>query len=324
MFRFILLFTITLLILFFITISYHPSLDIYSKYFINDNNSSSSFKATYLGASSIVITDGKTTILTDGFITRPSIYSLIFTQIKSDKELIKKTLQKINVKKIDAIITLHSHHDHAMDSAQVALQTGAFVVGSNSTATIAKAQYFYKIKTIKDKTIFQIGDFKLTIIPSRHTIVGKYLSKLVGIGETITDDFKSPAYFTKYKESKTYALHIEHKKGNIFINASTNFLKNSLDDYKAHTVFLGIANLAKNTKKFQEEYFKEVVLKLKAKRVIPIHWDDFTKDINSETKPMPKAFDDFDGSMKFIIEQTKENNITLEMLRIFDKSNLNK
>jgi len=305
-------------------VSYHPSLDKYSQYFTAKENITSAYKATYLGASSILISDGKTTILTDGFITRPSIYSLLFTQIQPDKELIKQTLKKLNIKKIDAIITLHSHHDHAMDSAEVANQTNAYLIGSKSSANIAKSQDFYITKIITGKQSFQIGDFKLTTIPSKHTKMSRILGNIVGLGEEISSEFKTPAYFTQFKESKTYSLFIEHQKGNIFINGSTNFIKGSLQNYKAQTVFLGIANLSKNTKTFQEEYFKQTVIALNAKRVIPIHWDDFTKNINDTTQPMPRIFDDFKNSMDFIIQQTKQNNISLEILRIFDTIALDK
>ena len=324
MFRFILIFTITLLLLSITVLSYHTSLDNYSKYFVNKKSSNSLFTATYLGASSILISDGATTILTDGFITRPSMYSLLFTKIKPDKKHIKKTLKKINIKKIDAIITLHSHHDHAMDSAVVADYTGAFIIGSLSTANIAKSYNFDNIKIINAKKSFKIGDFTITVIPSLHTVMSKNISNLVGIGKEIAKEFTTPTYFTDYKEGGTYSLFIEHKKGNIFINGSTNFIKGSLSTYKAQTVFLGIANLSDNSKEFQEEYFKEVVISLEAKKVIPIHWDDFTKNMNEDTRPMPRIFDDFKSNMNFLITQTKKSNISLEILRIFDTTNLNK
>ena len=320
MFKITLILISTVLLLLF-AVSYHPSLEKYSSYFA-ESNSGSLFKATYLGTSSILISDGKTNILTDGFITRPSIYSLILTQIQPDKKLIKETLKKLNLKKIDAVISLHSHHDHAMDSAEVAYQTGAFMIGSSSTANIAKSQDFHNIKIIKDKQSFKIGDFKVTVIPSLHSVMGETLSSIIGINEEITDGFEIPAYFTQYKGAQTYVLFIEHKKGNIFINGSTNFIKGSLAKYKANTVFLGIANLGERPEVFQKEYFKEVVLSLQAKRVIPIHWDDFTKNINKRTRPMPRIFDDFDKSMSFLINQTQENNISLKMLHIFDSTAL--
>lgn len=324
MFRFILIFTITLLLLSITVLSYHTSLNNYSKYFVNKKSSNSLFKATYLGASSILISDGETTILTDGFITRPSIYSILFTKINPNTKLIKETLKKINIKRIDAIITLHSHHDHAMDSPIIAHQTGAFIIGSLSTANIAKSYNFENIKIISGKKSFHVGDFTITVIPSLHTVMSKNISSIVGIGKEIENEFTTPTYFTSYKEGGTYALFIEHQKGNIFINGSTNFIKGSLSAYKAQTVFLGIANLSDNSKEFQEEYFKELVISLEAKKVIPIHWDDFTKNINENTRPMPTIFDDFKSNMDFIITQSKKSNISLEILRIFDTTNLDK
>ena len=205
----------------------------------------------------MLISDGKTNILTDGFITRPSIFSLLFTKIKPNKQLIQDTLKKLNLKKIDAIVTLHSHHDHAMDSAEVALQTNALIIASSSTANIAKSQGFHNVKVVSGKQSFQVGNFTLTLIPSLHSKMGKYLARLVGMGEYINEEFKTPSYFTQYKEAQTYSLFVEHEKGNVFINASTNFAKEDLSKYNAHTVFLGTARLSKTSEEFQDKYYKK-------------------------------------------------------------------
>ncbi len=324
MIRLLFIFFTIVLLLILTAISYRPSLDSYSKYFNLNKNTQSSYKATFLGASSLLISDGNTHILIDGFITRPNIYALLFTKIKPNNKLIQNTLKKLNIKKLDLIIALHSHHDHVMDSALVAIQTDAVLLGSQSTANIAKSVGFEKTEILRGKTSIKVGEFFLTAIPSLHTRMSEKIEAIIGIGEKVTGEFKSPSYFTSYKEDSTYSLFIEHKKGNVFINGSTNFVKGALKNYRANTVFLGIAKLGKTQKDFQHEYFDELVLSLKAKRVIPIHWDDFTKNINDKTIPMPFIVDNFDLSMEFLIEQTQKNNISLDLMGIFDSIALDK
>lgn len=308
-------------------ITSQSSLIPYEKYFVKqspiqkESLINQKIKATFLGTSSILISDGRTTLLTDGFISRPSLPKLLLSKIEPDKQKINNVLNKLKIKKIDAIMTLHSHHDHALDSAFIASQTDAVLIGSNSTANIARGSGFKeeKIKIITQKKSFTFGNFKVTMIPSVHTVMPLYLDKLVGLGEYINQPLKMPTYFFNFKEGGTYSVYIEHPLGNIFINASSGYIKNQLNEYSAEVVFLGIAGLSKNSLEFQEEYFDEVVQKLKAKKVIPIHWDNFTKDIYAPTQPMNKLFENFDKSMEFLIHQTEQNKMTLQMLNIFDE-----
>lgn len=299
------------------------SLTPYKSYFMKKTTTSSSksIRAIFLGTSSVLISDGTTTLLTDGFISRPSLATLLMSKIKPDGTKIEKVLKQLDIDKIDAIMTLHSHHDHALDSVYIAKKTGAVLIGSESTANIAKGSDFEEdnVKIVKEKRSFVFGDFKLTVFPSVHTTLPSYLESLIGINEKIEKPLTFPSYFTAFKEGGTYSILIEHPLGNIFINGSTGFVENQLENYKADVIFLGISSLSKQTNDFQSKYFDETVGRLGAKKVFPIHWDDFTQDIMQPTVPMNKLFDDFDANMNFIIAKTKEKNINLQLLKIFDE-----
>jgi glyoxylase-like metal-dependent hydrolase (beta-lactamase superfamily II) len=78
----------------------------------------SSLSVRFFGTSTILITDGSASIMTDGFFSRPSFFKLA-TSIFPDAEEIDFALQN-GPSKIDAIFVAHSHHDHAMDSGVVA------------------------------------------------------------------------------------------------------------------------------------------------------------------------------------------------------------
>lgn len=308
------------------TIALSDPLKPYEKYFVNEKiekniNQTSSIKALFLGTSSILITDGKTILLTDGFFTRPSLGTLLLSKIEPDKKTIKDVLKQINVKKIDAIFTLHSHHDHALDSAQVASMSDAYLIGSKSIANLAQNSNLddKKLKIVTTKKSFNFGEFKVTMIPSKHTSLPFFIDSLVGINKNIEKPITMPTYFTNFKEGNSYSLFIEHPLGNIFINPNTSFTQNQLNNYNADVVFLGIASLGKKTLEFQEQYFNNVVKKLNAKVVIPIHWDDFTKSINQPAKPLNILFDKFNNSMDFLINKTEENGMKLRLLNLFDE-----
>jgi len=122
----------------------HPSLTPYQSYFVTslpytpNTQQGKRLTATILGTSSVVISDGETSIMTDGFITRPSFIEMFTSELMPNKTLIADTLAQANIKGPAAVIPVHSHHDHSMDSPEVAMQTGALLVGSESTANIGR------------------------------------------------------------------------------------------------------------------------------------------------------------------------------------------
>ena len=52
----------------------------------------------------------------------------------------ERSLKRAGVTSLAAVIPVHSHYDHALDSPIVAQATGAVLVGSSSSANIAKGE----------------------------------------------------------------------------------------------------------------------------------------------------------------------------------------
>ena len=97
--------------------------------------------ATFLGVSTVLLSDGETSLMTDGFFTRPaSLLRLLVAraEIEPDKGRIAAALEEAGVMDLAAVITVHSHYDHAMDAPFVAEITEAVLVGSESTASIGR------------------------------------------------------------------------------------------------------------------------------------------------------------------------------------------
>jgi L-ascorbate metabolism protein UlaG (beta-lactamase superfamily) len=93
------------------------------------------FAVTFLGVSSLLLDDGHTRLLTDGFLSRPSLLDVGLRKLAPDRERIEAALARTGVHRLDAVMPVHTHFDHAMDSAFVADRTGALLVGSESAPT---------------------------------------------------------------------------------------------------------------------------------------------------------------------------------------------
>lgn len=261
--------------------------------------------ATFLGTSTVLFTDGETAILTDGFFTRPSTGKMLFGRIASDPARVRSALQRAGITHLAAVMPIHSHHDHAMDAAEVARQTGAIVVGSESTANIARGCGLpeSQIHVVKPREAMQFGRFKVTWIPTVHTPMGGPISRLTGIGKTIDAPLKQPAHLWQFREGGSYTLFIEHPWGNVLFNGGTGFVPDALAGLRADVVFLGIAQLGKLRPSYRERYFHELVERSGATRIIPVHWDDFSLPLDEPLRPVSSPADDFPAAMDFLVEK---------------------
>ena len=82
----------------------------------------------YAGTATLLISDGETHWMTDGWFTRPGPVQTVLGEIEPDMDAISFGLAAMEVDDLAAVIPLHSHYDHAMDAPEVARRTGAKVV----------------------------------------------------------------------------------------------------------------------------------------------------------------------------------------------------
>jgi L-ascorbate metabolism protein UlaG (beta-lactamase superfamily) len=255
----------------------------------------------FLGVATLLMEDGETAIMTDGFFSRPSIPQMLSGKIAPDIAAIDAGMKRAGIHKLSAVITVHSHYDHAMDAPEVARRTGALLIGSESTANIGRGWGLpeAQIKVAVPGAPMQFGQFTITILPSRHAPTGF-------TGGEITSPLKPPAGVTDYREGASYAVLVQHGKQSLLINGSAGFEPGALKDVRADVVILGAGGLGKFGAAHENAYWNEVVKGTGARRVIPIHWDDFMTVAAGE--PMAPAstlmakllLGDFDGMVRLL------------------------
>jgi len=238
-------------------------------------------RATWFGVTSLMLDDGAHAILVDPFFTRPEGL-LPFVRnglIAPDEPRIAASLQKLGARSVDAVLVSHSHFDHAMDAGVVARMTGAVLVGSESTANIGRGAGVAesKLHVISPGAPLTFGDFKVTFIASKHA--GATGGRPTG---DITQPLKPPAHYLDYKLGGTYSILIEHPQGSLLLHGSAGFVPGALQGHHADVVFLGIALVDD-----LPTYLHEVVDAVGAKRIVPTHWDDFTRSLERPLEPFP-------------------------------------
>lgn len=288
----------------------HPRLDCCLQQMFSDQQDASGLRVTFLGVSTLLFDDGETAILTDGFFTRPGKLRFLFTRIEPDADLITRQLQRAGIHKLAAVVVVHSHYDHAMDSPIVATQTGAQLVGSQSTANIALGYGFpkEKVTVVGESASMRFGRFQITLLASGHVP-----SRLAPMG-SIENPLKPPAWWWEYKEGRSYSVLIDHDGRSILVQGSAGFKPDALKNRHADLVFLGIGQLGNQDDDYRELYWQQVVAAVRPRRIIPIHWDDFWLPLDHPLVPFPRLADNFEKSMEFLNRRGQQENIEVKLL----------
>ena len=255
-------------------------------------DTSAAVTVTWLGISTLLFDDGDTQILIDGTFTRirPTDIAPLQT-ISSDVAAINHALSKYRIDRLAAIVPAHSHFDHAMDIGYIANRTSAVILGSQSTANIAKGaevpvdQY----QTLADGETRQFGNFTITLLASRHAPIGT--DGEAWFPGSIDSPLRQPAHVSAWREGVTWSILIGHPRGTTLINGSAGYIPGKLRGVTADVAILGIAGLAGLGREYVDDYWQETIAATGARRLIAVHFDDFTAPFG-EIVLFPKLADD--------------------------------
>jgi L-ascorbate metabolism protein UlaG (beta-lactamase superfamily) len=253
---------------------YRPGLKEYAAHNYQSPPFTGALTATWFGVTAVLLSDGDSSIFIDPFFTRPEgfLNMMLDREIAPDETVIRRWLDRAGVKYVDAVLVSHSHFDHGMDAGVVANLTGAVLIGSKSTANIGRGAGLpeAQLHVAKPGEPLRFGNYTVTFIESRHA---------GATGGTPTGDITAPlappARYFDYKLGGAYSLLVEHAQGSLLHHGSAGFVPGALAGHKANVVFLGISIVDD-----LEAYLREVVDPVGAQRIIPTHWDDFTRSLD--------------------------------------------
>lgn len=247
---------------------------------------------TWLGITSLLFDDGETQILVDGTFSRASLFDILTQRpIFSDVSTINFVLAEYRLNRLAAIIPVHSHFDHAMDAGHVANRTSAVVLGSESTANIARGSNVpvNQYQILANRESRQFGSFTITLIETGHAPVGPGNEAL--FSGDIEEPLRQPARIADWRSGVAWSVLIDHVAGSALVQGSAGFVENALPEDAADVVFLGIGGLSSLGRDYVENYWSQTVLRTGANRVYPVHYDDFTRPFG-EIAIFPKVVDD--------------------------------
>jgi len=293
-----------------------PALDAYST-LVLPAAGTSPVTVRFGGVATLVFDDGETALMTDGFFSRPGFLRTMLARISPDDRAIDAGLARLGIQRLAAVVPLHGHYDHAMDSPAVARKTGAMLIGDASIMLIGKGAGLpdRSMREVSPGETLRLGKWLLTFIASRHAPTP--FSDGEG-DERLVEPLVPPAHATAWKQGEAWSLLIEHEsKRTYLIQGSAGFVAGALRGRRADVVFLGVGAAGKQSAAYRAELWNEVVRAVQARRVIPVHWDDFWVGLDQPLQAMPYLADNFDATMDDLREFAAADEVDIRLPPLF-------
>jgi L-ascorbate metabolism protein UlaG (beta-lactamase superfamily) len=267
---------------------------------------------TFLGVSTLLLDDGHSAVLTDGFFSRPGMAQVLLTKVRPDVARIDACLARAGIDRLEAVVPVHSHFDHALDAAVVAHRTRARLVGGTSTANIGRGGGLPadRITVVTPGEPVALGAWSLTFVESHHCPPDRYPG-------TIDQPVVPPARVTAYRCGEAWSILATHASGRTaLVQGSAGYVAGSLAGHRAEVAYLGVGQLGVQPVEYLETYWAETVRAVGARRAVLTHWDDFFRPLplhpgDTPLRALPYAGDDLGATMDVLTRLAEQDDVAL-------------
>ena len=212
---------------------------------------------------------------------------------------------------------VHTHFDHAMDTAVVAERTGAKVVGGTSAAQIGRGHGLPddRLVVVTPGKPITLGAYDVTLIESEHCPPDRFPG-------VITEPVAPPVQASAYKCGEAWSTLVHHRPSDrrLLIVGSAGFVPGALAGRRADVVYLGVGQLGVQPERYLVDYWTEAVRTVGARRVVLIHWDDFFRPLHKPLRALPYAGDDLDVTMRVLSRLALADGVPLHLPTLWQRA----
>jgi L-ascorbate metabolism protein UlaG (beta-lactamase superfamily) len=243
----------------------------------------------YLGTAGWEITDGRTVVLVDPYLSRlrrvlpndgvdPADNRPLFDNAaiaQSDTATIDAHIQRA-----DFVLITHTHYDHALDAPYIAMKTGATIIGTESTYHFARAQGVPadKLVVVRGGEDYALEGLSVRVIPSLHGVLRRAPNRRSDPNAPLRPavfprDAKPPFRMGDLLiEGGTLAYLIRIGGRQILAFGSMNYIEREIEGLRPDVALIG----AMPERREIHEYTPRLLRALGNPRlVLPTHWDRF-------------------------------------------------
>jgi L-ascorbate metabolism protein UlaG (beta-lactamase superfamily) len=274
--------------------------------------------AAWMGVATLLLDDGSSTLLTDGYFSRPSLARVAAGKVAPSPERVDGCLARAKVSRLEAVIPVHTHIDHALDSALVADRTGARLVGGESAANVGRGYGLREDRLVVATSgePIRLGAFDVTLVESHHCPPDRFPG-------TIDAPLTPPVRASAYRCGEAWSALVHHRPSDrrLLIQGSAGFVEGALAGRRAEVVYLSVGQLGLQPRSYLLDYWAETVRAVGARRVILIHWDDFFSPLSKPLRALPYAGDDLDASIRVLDELATHDGVALHLPTVWRREN---
>jgi L-ascorbate metabolism protein UlaG (beta-lactamase superfamily) len=279
--------------------------------------SASEVRLKYLGNAGWEVSDGTTVVLIDPYLSR-------VRQVTPNDDVLPGDSRKLftgadiaesdtlaidaHIKRADFIVITHTHGDHAMDLPYIAGKTGAMVIGTERTCSVARAYGTAgdKLIPVKGGEDLQLGAISIRVIPSLHGILRRAPNSRPGSNGAPTagvpGDLKAPLRIREFAEGGTLAYLIRIGGRQILAFGSMNYIEREVDGLRPDVALIGAMPERREIFEYTPRLMKALGY---PPLVLPTHWDRFNVTYDVSQEPAIQRLQSFLAEVKASSPKTK-------------------
>jgi L-ascorbate metabolism protein UlaG (beta-lactamase superfamily) len=263
-------------------------------------------KLSYLGTAGWEITDGKTVVLVDPYLSRlnmmtpgspvaaedPRPVVSLDDVARSDEPLIDA-----HIHRADYVLITHTHIDHVMDAPYIARKTGAILIGTESTTNFLRAGGVpdAQLITVKGGDDMDFGVFSVRVIPSLHSIM-RNSPNIAHFPAPPPSAIFSPDARPPFRvrdllvEGGTLAYFIRLGGVRVLVFGSMNYIERELEGLHPDVAIVGASAARLEIYKYTSRLLRAIGY---PPLVLPTHWDRFNVQYSASQQPQIEQLKSF-------------------------------